>query len=467
MDVQAYDVRLRLDPLSLHLSGRAVLTVQHPDTLAALPLLLDWAMNTSQVRVNDTDVVIKRHLDHLLIPLAGGDSSVVEIIYQGTAEDGLYRAEVDGQVVAFTDGWPARVAGWMPAVVTPSDPARLTLQVVVPEEYDVVLGGEPVIEGTPTMTGNWRRYRYTLADDAPVYTFAFAIAESFTVVTDTSAGGIPLRHALLEPAKASLLDRTGAVLDTLVALLGPYPYFSYTTVQVPLEYAGMENAAAPFLRADLYEEASGRNPVEEVNVHEAVHQWFGNDVVPNDWSGLWLAEGFATYLTTVVYERLDGAEAAREHRVLMAQLPAREARRALVPEVYDAPEDLLSATVYQKGGAVLHLLRLMLGDEVFFRSLRRVLADYADRPLSTVALQTLLEDESGRDLDGVFDFWVYGTRIPTLRTQWDAAAQRLTWEVEGDEQTLFGVPYELLVRQGARNVYVPATEGAITLAGSE
>ena len=322
VDVLAYDVRLRFDPLSLHLSGRATLTVLHPDTLEALPLLLDWAMNVSRVQVNDEEVAAERRGDRLLIPLAGRDSSVVEIIYQGTAEDGLYRTEVDGQVVAFTDGWPARVTGWMPAIVTPSDPARLTLQLVVPEEYDVVIGGQLVIDGTPAVTGEWRRYRYTITGDAPVYTFAFAIAESFTVVRDTSDGGIPLRHALLESGKAALLDRTGPVLDTLAAMLGPYPYFSYTTVQVPLEYAGMENAAAPFLRADLYDEANGRNPVEEVNVHEAVHQWFGNDVVPNDWSELWLAEGFATYLTTVVYERLDGPEAAREHRVLMAQLPA-------------------------------------------------------------------------------------------------------------------------------------------------
>ena len=128
---------------------------------------------------------------------------------------------------------------------------------------------------------------------------------------------------------------------------------------------------------------------------------------------------------------------------------------------------MLTATVYQKGGVVLHLLRLTLSDEVFFRSLRRLLIDYADRPLSTVALQTLLEDESGQNLNALFDYWVYGTRTPALRTQWDAESGRLTWEVEGDEETLFGVPYELLVRQGTRNEYVSATEGALMLSGSE
>src|SRR5690606_5129079 len=168
-----------------------------------------------------------------------------------------------------------------------------------------------------------------------------------------------------------------------------------------------------------------------------------------------------------VYERLDGAEAARQGRVRMARLPARDARRPLVPERYRGPAALLTPTVYQKGGSVLHLLRLTLGDGTFFRALRRIAAEYADRPLSTVALQTVLEEEGGVDLNELFAYWVYGDRIPTLTTAWSAGTRRLTWRVEGDDDSLDGVPFDLLVRQSGRDVYVKVTDGGVTLPGSE
>ena len=392
------------------------------------------------------------------------------MVYRGTPAAGLYAGEAAGQRVVYTDAWPDRAAGWLPGVHHPSDPTRLDLTLDVPAAFEVAASGVSVSD---SVAGGRRVARFVLDRPAPVYTVAFAVGD-FDAVDGGAAGGgaVALRHVVLagERGRAGRLDRTGPALDSLAALLGPYPYATYATVQVPMRYAGMENAAAPFLRADLYDaDVPGRNAVEEVNFHELVHQWWGNDVVPAGWADLWLSEGPATYLTTEAYRRLDGDDAARRHLLVMSRgISAEDAARPLVPTRVDDPADVLSATVYNKGGAVLHLLRLTLGDDAFWPALRRVRAAYADRPLSTAAFQREVERATGRDLDAVFRVWVWGRGLPTLQTRWDRPTRTLSWTVEGDGGTLDGVPFELYVRQGdGAGRFVPATDGVLGLSGDD
>ncbi len=468
VDVQAVRAEIRLDPETLALDATATLDVEHPDSLRALVFGLDDVLEVVTVQVDGAGVLFWREGDALHVPLAeaaGGGSrqSSVEVAYRGTPQAGLYADDALGQRVAFTDGWPDRTAGWLPAVHHPSDPARLDLTLVVPAASEVVASGRAVSD---SVAGGRRWARFVLGEDAPAYTWAFAVAD-FAVTNQP--GPVPIRHALLaeDAGRAGLLSRTPSVIEVLAERLGPYPYGTYATVQVPMAYAGMENAAASFLRADLYAaQADGRNPIEEVNVHEIVHQWWGNAVVPADWRDLWIAEGAATFLTTEVYRQLDGADAGRRFLTLMSrQIGPEDAAAQLVPASYDDPADLLTPTVYQKGGSVFYLLRLTLGEDAFYGALRQVQRDYADRPLSTKALRRSLEAASGRDLGPLFDRWVTGTGLPTLRTRWDRGTRTLAWEITGDGGTLSGLPFELYVRQGDEAQFVPVTDGVVGLDG--
>ena len=474
VDVLETIAEIRLEPETLRLGGRAALVVRHPDTLGTLVLGLDDALEVRAVRVDGQDAAFDRDADALRVTLAGGrgggeTTSVVEAVYRGTPATGLYADDFRGQRVVYTDGWPDRTAGWLPGVHHPSDPVRLDLTLDVPATSEAVASGAVVSD---SVGGGRRAVRFVLDRPAPLYTVAFAVSD-FDVVEDGAAGGgaVAIRHALVagNRGRAGRLSRTGAALDSLAALLGPYPYATYATVQVPMRYAGMENAAAPFLRADLYDaEADGRNPVEEVNFHELAHQWWGNDVAPATWRDLWLSEGPATYLTTEAIRRLDGPDAARRYLVLMTrEISSADAAAPLVPGPLDDPADALSATVYNKGGAVLHLLRQTLGDAAFWPAFRRIREAYADRPLSTEAFQQALEAETGRDFDDVFRVWVHGRGLPALRTRWDRRTQTLTWEVEGDEGTLDGVPFELYVRQGETSRFVPASDRVLDLPGDD
>ena len=463
MDVQRYEVDLALDPDALTVAGTATLYVLHPDTLARLALRLNGP-EVSAVRVNGMPVRVEQDGARLSVPLSRSEASTIAVDYAGTPATGLFAGEAEGQRVVWTDGWPLRTAGWLPGVHHPSDAARLTLTVRVLPPYEVAASG--TLETEAVADNGTVAYRFHLDRDAPVYTFAFAAAD-FSTLAQTGPRGLPVRHALLDASEAGSLRRTPEILAVFESLLGPYPYASYGTVAVPHEYAGMENAARPFLRADLYglRRDTGEDILEEVNVHEAAHQWFGNRVRPADWSELWLAEGSTSYLTALFYERADGRDAFRRQLVRSAQLPDADARRRLRPDRVRAADEMLGATVYQKGAAVFHLLRLALGDAAFFRALREVYAEYDGRTLTTEAFQATLEQASGQDLDRLFQTWVYEEGRVTLRLDHDERAGRLTWRVEGDEGTLEGLAVELLVNDRAGPRYVPLPDGGIDVSG--
>jgi aminopeptidase N len=111
---------------------------------------------------------------------------------------------------------------------------------------------------------------------------------------------------------------------------------------------------------------------DDLIAHELAHQWFGDYVTCRDWSHGWLNEGFATFFEHIDLEHKLGKD--EYHYALRADLEAYLAeangryRRPIVCQDYEAPIDVFDRHLYQKGGLVLHMLRAMLGDEVFWSS---------------------------------------------------------------------------------------------------
>jgi aminopeptidase N len=459
LDVEHYDLTLALDPATGALQGQAAINVRHSGSAVVLPLMFE-GLQVSEVLVNEAPVQPDLRPGGFDVPLPDSrNASVVKVSYQGVPAQGLYREEYEGQEVVFTDSWPDRARGWFPGVHHPSDPATLTLTLDLPRGYEAVGSGAP---SAPEQVGSNTRYRWTLNASAPTYTFAFAVADFAPTVTSLN-GTLPIRYYMLAPDSADYrqVARTPQALDYFIDLMGPYAYQQYATVQIPLGFGGMENATAPFLRASLFD----NNTVEETLVHETAHQWFGNRVVIAGWQDLWISEGMATYLTTLFYEHTDGQETAMQQWADMAVIsPQRLASHTvLVPSGPVDPNEHLTWVPYEKGASVLHLLRLKLGDEAFFRTLRDAYSQYAGRPLSTEAYLDLFEQNSGTDLNTFADFWFYSASLPVLDVTWDSAAGRLSWTVQGDEGTLQDIPLMLQINQGQDLRYVPANQAQIML----
>lgn len=459
VDVQHYDVHLHLDRSTTHIEAQATLTVHLSDTTDALRLALD-GLDVDTVRVDGILVTAAHRRGVLTVPgpLPPGLHRVY-VRYAGTPDSGLYSREVADQPVRFTDSWPVRGRGWFPGVHHPSDPATWRLTLDVPPGRDVLATG--TLQHSDTLSSTVRTV-WTLDQPAPTYALAFAVG-NFEASFSTAPDGVPvaLYSVSSTPALAASLPAVERALGALADLLGPYPYASYRAAQVPIHYAGMENATLAFVDPTLRGAAQTR-----VLVHELAHQWFGNDVVLADWHDLWLSEGMATFLATFVMEHTD-SETARHRWVELARLTPRR-RRSLVPLVrheVDNPTSHLTWVVYEKGACVLFLLRKTLGEAAFKAVLRQVRIQYADQPLSTEAFQRVAEDIAERELDTWFDVWVYDRAVPVLRTRWDQRQRTMRWDIEDDGGTLDGVSFLLRIQQGGDVYDVPVEQGKVVLPG--
>jgi len=154
--------------------------------------------------------------------------------------------------------------------------------------------------------------------------------------------------------------------------------------------------------------------------HELAHQWFGQAVGWKNYHEQWLSEGFAQYLAALFARERRGEDAFRD--IL------RQFRRWAVEASDQGPVYLgyrlghikgesrvFRALVYNKGAAVLHMLRRLVGDEHFFRGLKRYYADNRFKKAGTDDLRKAMETESGRNLERFFERWIYDSSIPRLR----------------------------------------------------
>ena len=148
--------------------------------------------------------------------------------------------------------------------------------------------------------------------------------------------------------------------------------------------------------------------------HEFAHQWWGNLVTCQAWTHFWLNEGFATFMAAAYREHRFGRDVYVRD---VADVRARYERvrdaghdRSLVFQDWSRPTSDDRTPVYQKGGYVLHRLRELLGDDVFWSGIASYTARHAGGSVTTDDFRLAMEQASRRDLGAFFAEWVYLSR---------------------------------------------------------
>ena len=261
-----------------------------------------------------------------------------------------------------------------------------------------------------------------------------------------------------EPRARDMLGNAAELLRFYSGLIGDVPYDSLAIAVVEEEAPGghapgyfvMINNPPPLTPLSFRgDPASFSGFPEFFLAHELAHQWFGQAVGWKNYHEQWLSESFAQYLAALYARERRGENAFRDilkqfrrwSMDVSDQGPVYLGYR--LGHIKNEPR-VFRALVYNKGAAVLHMLRRLVGDDAFFRGLRRYYADNRFKKAGTDDFQAAMEEETDRDLDRFFQRWIYDTPLARLRFSSSISGQELAVKFEqvGDA---FDIPVTVTV----------------------
>jgi len=350
--------------------------------------------------------------------LSKDEAFTVAVSYQGVP------TPMVSQALPFPTGWiaydggifvlsePDGSASFYPVNDHPLDKATYTIIVTVPEPYEVAANG--VLEET-TDNGDTTTYTFTVRDPMASYLTTINVND-FNTETMASASGVPIRNyyaASLPEEVNKPFARQGEMIDYFSDLFGPYPFEVYGALVMDTEFgAALENQTMSIFGIDMidFDDIEG---TEAVVAHELTHQWFGDSISVADWSDIWLNEGFATYGEALWVEYDYGKDGLDEWVAFIYE------EVKMNPNFYPPPgnpdaNDLFNGGVYLRGGLTLHALRVTVGDDAFFDILRTYHERYKFSNATTEDFIAVAEEVSGKQLDDLFDAWLYDEQLPPM-----------------------------------------------------
>jgi aminopeptidase N len=328
---------------------------------------------------------------------------------------------------------------WFPSYDSPNDFRTSELTATVEKPMFVMSNGKLLSrkdnkDGTETFY--WKM-------DTPYANYLTSIVVGEYAEIKGSYEGIPVMTYLF-PNEAAAGAASVRKLPEMVKFFSEktgvkYPYVKYAQTMAEGFSGGMENITATTMTPSMIHDERTLLDLdsESLQAHELAHQWFGNYVTCREWSEIWLNESFATYMQALWHEHSKGRDHflysdVRGNQNQYYQTWNQGVRRPIVTKYYTNPDALFDTYAYPRGGAVLHMLRKHLGDEMFFKSLNHYLTKNANSPVQTEQLRIAIEETTGQSMDWFFDQWLYKMGHPVFEVtqSYDETAKKLTLNVK-------------------------------------
>ena len=432
-DLKYHRLELDLDPSVAFVSGDVTTYFEAKENMSNITFELTNNMIVTQVDQRGTLLAFTQNAnDELIITLPVvqniGVLDSLTISYSGNPLSSGFGSFVqethNGDPTIWTLSEPYGAKAWWPCKQDLIDKID-SIDVIITspqfnpsnEEYIVVSNGleqSQVVNGIEKTTHFKHRY------PIPAYLIAIAVTNYEVYSHTVSNNGNPfdivnyVYSESLANAQAST-PVTVDIMDLFINLFEAYPYEDEKYGHAQFGFGGgMEHTTVSFMGS------YNRNLI----AHELAHQWFGNKITCGSWKDIWLNEGFATYLSGLVYEHLDGNDTF----IIWKQQRNSSITSQLDGAVYLSDIDTInvnrifsSRLSYNKGSMVLHMLRKKLGDTNFFQALQNYLSapEHAYAYAKTEDFISIVETTSGEDLTEFFNDWLYNEGYPSYTVDWN------------------------------------------------
>jgi len=459
-DVKFYDLNLTIDLNEKAIAGLVTMRAQALSDFKKILIDLDsrYTIDAVQSVLNNKQEIDlkfihdsnKVWIDFPAI-IKKGEFFSTKITYAGIPrvakrppwDDGLVLAKTkDGKdwVTLTCQGGGADT--WWPCKDHPSDePDSVSLHFTAPSDLILVSNGK-FISSTENNNGTktWNWFVSTPINNYGVIFYLGPYKRIDYDYTSVTGEKFPFTVWVLPESYEKAKEHAPQFLTQMKVneeLLGPYPFRGdkYAVVEAP--HLGMEQQTAI-----AYGYGWKNHPqfaFDWLHQHEFSHEWWGNLVTCRDWSDFWIHEGIGTYMQPLYLEKVFGKD---EYFRYMKSIKHFSNKNPVASRGEKTSGESYSNDIYYKGGWIVHTLRYYLGDEIFFKVLRRWAYPTEEmekikdgrqcRITTTDELMEMAEKISGKKLNWFFEVYLRHAPLPILNVKNLNNKVELNWETENN-----------------------------------
>ncbi|MCD8528738.1 MAG: T9SS type A sorting domain-containing protein [Chitinophagales bacterium] len=390
--------------------------------LFVLELLDEYTIDSAKINGSLASTSHSNNILNVFAPnsFTSGQSFALQVYYHGTVvPSGTFFGGIFndyspswGAQVTWTLSEPFSANAWWPCKQDLEDKIdSCDIWLTVPNTLKA--GSNGVLVNEVSLPNNKTRFEWKHRHPIDFYLLSFAVSTytdySYMAALPDGSQVLVQNYIYNNPNTLnnfqSEIDETGIMLFAFSDLYGIYPFKNekYGHCMAPLG-GGMEHQT---MTTQGYFETL-------LTSHELGHQWFGDNVTCQTWGHIWVNEGFASYSEYLYLEYSNQGTPAQNMDYLHNHVMSIAGGSTYVYNQSDENAIFDSRLVYDKGSALVHMIRHWVNnDALFFQALKDYQNQFKNSTATAEDFIDVIETTTGTDMSLFLNHWYYGEGYPT------------------------------------------------------